>query len=188
VRFENGTWKFTNDSDAKTLENIDTNPNAFVKDKSATFLMKSKGMNMGIYINPKEWVNYPTKINPAIEYTFLNKSADGEIVGMFTLEKLNIATLKNLKEVLISTIKSKSDYFKLITSEYRTVNNLKILYMRYKINTKGIDFEYEGYYYLNDDGYCGLISFTSQKNFDKEKSKMDSFINCLVEHKLDPKA
>jgi hypothetical protein len=155
VRFENGTWKFTNDSDAKTLENIDTNPNAFVKDKSATFLMKSKGMNMGIYINPKEWVNYPTKINPAIEYTFLNKSADGEIVGMFTLEKLNIATLKNLKEVLIS---------------------------------KGIDFEYEGYYYLNDDGYCGLISFTSQKNFDKEKSKMDSFINCLVEHKLDPKA
>ena len=62
VLFDNGTWKFVNESDAKVLETIVTNNNVFEKTKTASFLMKSKKMDVGVYFDPKNG-NLPHRIS-----------------------------------------------------------------------------------------------------------------------------
>jgi hypothetical protein len=52
--------------------------------------------------------------------------------------------------------------------------------MRYIANTKGMDFEYQGYFYITESGYCSALTYSQQKNFEKLKPKMDAFINGLV--------
>jgi hypothetical protein len=44
---------------------------------------------------------------------------------MFVSESIEIPTLKNLKDLQVSLIEKRADYFKLKESEYRTVNGLK---------------------------------------------------------------
>lgn len=179
ILFENGTWKFVNESDAKTLETITTNETAFSKDKSATFLLKSKKVDAGIYFDPKTWKTTSLLKSPFVEYAFINPENDG-LIGMFVSESIEIPTLKNLKDLQVSIIEKRADYFKLKESEYRTVNGLKVLYMRYIANTKGMDFEYQGYFYITESGYCSALTYSQQKNFEKLKPKMDAFINGLV--------
>lgn len=62
VLFDNKTWRFVNESDEKTLDEIETNETAFVKSKESTFLLKSKKIEAGIYINQKngELLKHPT--------------------------------------------------------------------------------------------------------------------------------
>lgn len=43
-----------------------------------------------------------------------------------------------------------------------------------------MDFHYIGNYYLTEDGYCNLVAFTYEKEFEKSKSEMLNFINGLV--------
>ena len=78
---------------------------------------------------------------------------------------------------------NRADYFKLKESEYRTVNGLKVLYLRYIANTKGLDFEYQTYAFLTDNGYCSVTSYAFAKNFDQNKAELDRFLNGLVEVK-----
>ena len=75
------------------------------------------------------------------------------------------------------------EYFKLKESEYRTVNGLKVLYLRYIANAKGLDFEYQMYAYLTENGYCSVTSYTFAKYFDQNKAELDRFLNGLVETK-----
>jgi hypothetical protein len=84
---------------------------------------------------------------------------------MFVSESIEIPTLKNLKDLQVSLIEKRADYFKLKESEYRTVNGLKVLYMRYIANTKGMDFEYQGYFYITESGYCSALTYSQQKKF-----------------------
>ena len=88
VLFDNGTWKFVNDSDTKTLETITTNENIFTKDKNATFLFRSKKIDAGIYINPKVWKNTNAFKSPTIEYAFINNLSNN-IFGIFATEWKN---------------------------------------------------------------------------------------------------
>ena len=180
VLFENGTWKFVNDSDAKTLETITTNETAFTKDKNATFLFRSRKINAGIYINPKMWKNTDAFKSPTIEYAFIN-NISSNIFGIFTAENVEIASLKNLKDILISSTQNRADYYRLKESEYRTVNGLKVLYLRYAVNTKGLDFEYVTYSYLTNNGYCAVTGYTFAKNFEESKSQLMDLLNGLVE-------
>lgn len=179
ILLDNKTWRFVNESDEKALETIATNENTFQKDKNSTFLIKSKKIDAGIYINPKIWKTTNLLKNPYLEYTFISE-ANEQLIGMFVTEKIEIQTLKNLKDLQISLLEKRADYFRLEEAEYRTLNDLDVLYLRYIANTKGIDFEYEGYYYLTDEGYCAVSCYTTQKQFEKLKPIMDVFINGLV--------
>ena len=75
--------------------------------------------------------------------------------------------MKNLKELIVTSTKNRADYFRLKESEYRTVNGLKVLYLRYIANTKGIDFEYQMYAYLANGGYCSVSGYAYAKYFDQ---------------------
>lgn len=178
VLFDNGTWKFVNESDAITLETITTNDFIFKKNKYAKSLMRSKKMDVGIYFNPEIWKASREKIGPYVEYMFRANSED-QLVGLMITEKIQIKTLKNLKDILLTSVQKSADYFRLKESEYRNVNGLKVLYLRYIANTKGLDFEYVANYYLSDFGYCGIVAFASQSNFDKNSTQLQDLLNGI---------
>ena len=185
VLFENGTWRFVNESDNETLETIKTNPNIFTKDVEATFLMRSKKLDVGIFYNPKKWKlanRNPTKI---IEYIFTDAKFPEEGVAIMMSEKVPIPTLKNLKDIIISSVQKNVDYFRLKESEYRTVNGLKVLCLRYIANTKGIDFEYLGYYQILESGYSGIATFSMMKDFERFQPQFEEFLNGFSAVKKD---
>ncbi len=182
VLFDNGTWKFANDSDAKVLETITNNETPFTKDKASTFLYRCKKVNAGIYVNPKIWKITDAFKAPMIEYAFTN-NLNSSIFGIVVSETAEIGSLKNLKELIVISTQNRADYFKLKESEYRTVNGLKVLYLRYLVNTKGLDFEYQTYAYLTENGYCAITGYAFAKNFDQSKAELDRFLNGLVETK-----
>lgn len=179
VLFDNGTWKFVNESDAKVLETIVTNNNLFEKPKTASFLMKSKKLDVGVYFDPKKWKLATQNISPHVEYFFTDRSNTEGSFGFMMTEKVQIATLKNLKELIIENVKRNVDFFRLKESEYRTVNGMKVLYIRYAANTKGMDFEYAGNYYINSDGYAGVVGFSSQKMFENSFGAIQELINGI---------
>ncbi len=179
VLFDNGTWRFVNESDAKSLETIITNNIPFQKSSDASFLMRSKRMNMGVYFNPNKWKVSPYAASPYTEYLFSKTNGDDQLVAFLITEKIQIPTLKNLKDIIIINIQKNADFFRLKESEYRTVNGLKVLYLRYIANTKGIDFEYVANYHINEEGYAGIIAFSNQKNFDKNLAQMMELLNGI---------
>ena len=179
VLFDNGTWKFVNESDAKALETTITNNNLFEKSRNASFLMKSKKMDVGVYFDPKKWKLATQNISPHVEYFFAERSSNDGYFGFMITEKVQIATLKNLKDLIIENVNRNVDYFRLKESEYRTVNGVKVLYIRYAANTKGMDFEYAGNYYINSDGYAGVVGFSSQKMFENSFGAIQELINGI---------
>jgi len=84
-----------------------------------------------------------------------------------------------LKELIIENVNRNVDFFRLKESEYRTVNGMKVLYIRYAANTKGMDFEYAGNYYINSDGYAGVVGFSSQKMFENSFGAIQELINGI---------
>ena len=181
VLFDNKTWRFVNESDEKTLDEIPTNDAPFTKSAGATFLLKSKKVDAGIYFNPKKWKTIKMSILPTAEYTFQNLSNPNVmILSCFTSEMAPIQTLKNLRDIILSSVQSKSDYFRLNTSEYRTVNGIPVLFIDYSLNTKGLDFRYIGNYYITEEGYSTVVTFTYEKEFEKNKKELQDFINGLV--------
>ena len=180
VLFDSGTWKFVHDTDKKLLENINSNDEIFTKNSESTFLVRSKRLNIGFYFNPKEWKISTQTRNPYMEFMFNDVGGDSTLAAFLLTENLEIPTYKNLKDILISGVQSRVDYFRLKESEYRTVNGLKVLYMRYIANVKGLDFEYSGYYYLEKTGYSGIVAFSSQSKFEMNLPKIEKLLNGLT--------
>ncbi|KFC20850.1 hypothetical protein [Epilithonimonas lactis] len=181
VLLENKTWRFVNETDEKTLSDIQTNETPVIKSSASTFLMRSKKVDAGIYINPKKWKTIKMSVLPTAEYTFQSLiDPSTMILGSLMSENAPIQTLKNLRDILLGSIQSEADYFKLNKSEYRTVNGIKVLFIDYSLNTSGMDFHYIGNYYLTEDGYCNVVVFSYEKDFEKNQSEMLHLINGLV--------
>ncbi|MFL9835484.1 hypothetical protein [Chryseobacterium terrae] len=180
VLFDNKTWKFINESDEKTLEEIKDNTQSFSKSKDATFLMKSKKTDAGVYFNPKKWKIVSSDLpSPYMDYLFAN-SSNANLFVIFGSENAPVQTLKNLKDLVIAGVQRNTDYFKLKESEYRTVNNIKVLYLNYVANIKGIDFEYLANYYLTSEGYTSLMAYTFANKFEENKAELETFINGIT--------
>jgi len=180
VLFDNKTWRFVNESDEKTLDENETNENPFTKSNEATFLLKSKRVDAGIYFNPKKWKTIKNDIAPTAEYVFQN-TVNQLILGAFITENVPVPTLKSLKEFKISSIEKSADFFRLNKSEYRTVNGVKVLFLDYLANLKGMDFHYISNYYITEDGYASIVVYTFEKQYAESKTELENFINGLVQ-------
>lgn len=180
VLFDNKTWRFTNETDEKQQNSIITNDNPFSKSEDATFLLRSSKIDAGIYINPKKWKTSSVKLG-SLEYSFeFKKSQNSATMAGLSTDNVPIQTLKNLRDLVLANIQKSVDYFKLINSEYRTVNGNKVIFAEYAANRQGIDFHYVANFYLNENGFCNAIAFTYEKDFEKNKAELLSFINGLV--------
>ncbi len=181
ILFDNKTWRFVNETDEKTLDQIETNEKPFLKSVEANFLLKSKRIDAGIYINSKKWKLAKTSNFPTAEYTFQNsENPNVMMMGCFISEIVPIQTLKNLLELKEANLQGSVDFFKINKSEYRTINGISVLFLDYSVNTKGIDFRYIVNYYLTEEGYASSIAFSYENNFEKSYDEMQNFINGLV--------
>jgi hypothetical protein len=72
ILYNNGTWKYVNDSIILKPE-IKLNEKEFSKDKSSTFLVKSKILNLGVWLNPVKWSFEKGESAESREYKFQEK-------------------------------------------------------------------------------------------------------------------
>ncbi len=177
ILYNDGTWKYQNE-DVTLEKEIPTNSNIFEKDKASTFLLKSKKLNTGIYINPKKWSFKKATNNPEAEYEFQLK--DGDLYGMVITEKVEIP-LETLKSIALENGKAVAPDLKIIKEEYRIVNGLKVLLLHMNGTMQGIKFSYYGYYFSNANGTVQLITYTSQNLLDSYKSESEKLLNGFVE-------
>jgi hypothetical protein len=180
ILYEDGTWKFLNDSNSILDDTIIAiNKKEFIKDKNSTFLVKSKKLNIGIWINPKNWSFTKGTENDASEFKFQRKG--GDLYGMLIAEKTQIS-IESLKNIAINNAKSVSPDIKVIKEEYRNVNGIQVLLLQMSGTIQGFRFTYYGYYYSNANGTIQLLTYSGENLFPQFLGDMEEFLNGLVEY------
>ncbi len=97
VLYSNGTYAYVNEEDAAAVD-IPTSPKTFTKTENASFLLKSKKVNVGFWLDPKLWSFGESKENPDAEYEVVLKGED--LYGVIITEKIEVP-LETLKNVAI---------------------------------------------------------------------------------------
>ncbi len=178
----NGTWKYSEVSSGQnpiSMDSLKTNKDKFIKISQATFLVKSKNFNVGIFINPAKWIFETHKDNEKTpEYKFSLKSGEG--YAMMVTEKTQV-DLENMRQIALVNAQKASLDVKETDAEYRVVNNIKILCLKFEGTIKGIKFVYFGYYFSNSNGTVQLISYSSRQYFESIQKDLENFLNGIVE-------
>jgi len=178
ILYDDGTWKYLNES---IIENvvIPINEKEFLKDKQSTFLVKSKNLNIGIWINPKSWSFTKGTENDAFEFQFQKKG--GDLYAVLISEKMQIP-IETLKDIAIENAKGVAPDIKVIKEEYRSVNGIQVLMMQMSGTIQGMRFTYYGYYYSNSNGTIQLLTYTGENLFPNYLNDIEEFLNGLVEN------
>lgn len=179
VLFNDGKWKYVKDSIASSNK-IPTNNKLFIKDQNASFLVKSRKFNIGVWIDPKIWSFSKMGEDEASEYRFERKGGGDEIYGLLISEKVSLP-LESIGRVALINAKKVSPDVQMIKNEYRTVNGKKLICMQMGGTIEGIKFRYFGYYYSNKNGTIQLLTYTFENLFDSYANEMEAFLNGMVE-------
>ena len=177
ILYKGGSWSYVNDSIIESPK-ISVNNKKFFKSKKSTFLVKSKNLNVGIWINPKSWSFTKGTENDAFEFQFQKKGDD--LYAMLISEKIQIP-IETLKAIAIENAKRVASNIKVIKEEYRNVNGIKVLMMQMSGTIQGIKFTYYGYYYTNSNGTIQFLSYTGENLFTNYQYSIEEFLNGLIE-------
>lgn len=175
--YDDGSWKYLNEDQLSEKE-ISTNTIIFKKDKESNFLIKSKKLNVGFWLNPKLWSFDRPSENTDGEYNLRLKGAD--LYGMIITEKVEIP-LETLKNLALKKAMNAAPDAKIVKEEYRIVNGIKVLLLQINATVQGVKFTYYGYYFSNTNGTVQLITYTSKNLFEGYKPKMETLLNGIVE-------
>lgn len=174
--YDDGTWKYTNEKIADETE-IKVNDKSFTKDDKSSFVVKSSKVDIGIWINPKDWNFSKNSSNEDAEFQFQKKGED--LYGMLIAEKLQIP-ITTLRDVAIQNARNVSTDMKVIHEEYRNVNGIKVLMMQMAGTIQGMRISYLGYYYSNESGTIQLLTYTGESLLNNYKKDIEIFLNGLV--------
>ena len=176
ILFEDGTWVYQSEDLFKKNE-IPVNEKKYKKEKNSNFLLKSNKLNIGFWLNPKEWAFKKAVENPVAEYELHLKK--GDLYALVITEKIEIP-LETLKGIALENGKSVAPDLKIVKEEYRNVNDTKVLLLQMDGTTQGIKVTYYGYYYSNYQGTVQFITYTSQNLFKELKEECERFLNSFV--------
>jgi hypothetical protein len=179
ILYSNGTWKYEKEDTAKTVV-IRTNKKKFEKEKDAGFQITSKKINIGVWINPKEWNFEKSTGDDASEFNFEKKGED--LFAMLITERTAMPLL-TLKDMAIRNAKKAALDVKLINEEYRNVNGIDVLMLQMAGTIQGVKFTYLGYYYTSAGGSSQFVTYTASNLFEHYKSDMEELLNGLEEIK-----
>ena len=174
--YDNGTWKYANEKDDAEAE-IKLNDKPYTKDKNSTFVVKSKKVNIGIWIDPKDWSFTKTSSNEHAEFQFQKKGED--LYAMLIAEKMEIS-LEALKNIAVQNAKAAAPDIKVVSEEYRNVNGIKVLMIQMAGTVQGMKLVYCGYYYSNDSGTIQLLTYTGENLLKNYHNDIETFLNGLV--------
>lgn len=175
--YQDGSWKYVNENLIEDAE-IQMNLNEFEKSEKSSFLLRSNVLNVGFWLNPKEWSFKKAQDNEGAEYELQLK--DGDLYGMIISEQVEIP-LESLRTIAVDNAKTAAPDTKIVKEEYRTVNGKKVLMMQMDGTMQGIKFSYLGYYYSNSNGTVQFITYTSQNLLKRYRSKCENLLNGFVE-------
>lgn len=179
------TWKFVNKATEDLYENTVMNSTSYTTPKTALLLVQSKRVDAGFYYNPKKW----TILKEQHEYSHgefalqgvLNKDLFASF-GSFPLE--NNATLKNVKDIVLTGFLMNPSHYKVKRTEFRTVNGVEMFYIKY--HDIDLDYDIIHYYVINDDKTCAQISAGSpEKQFASSEKDLQDFLNGLIKVKTE---
>ena len=176
ILFSDGTWRYAN-LEVEETKPIPTNPQTFEKDKSASFMLKSKKAKVGFWLDPKQWSFQQATDNPDAEYDLQLKGED--LFGMIITEKMEIP-LESLKSIAFENGRAAAPDLEIVKEEYRNVNGIKVLCLQMNGTLQGIKFAYYGYYYSNEGGTVQFITFTSQQLLKSYEKDCEKLLNGLV--------
>ncbi|WP_324721242.1 hypothetical protein [Salinimicrobium sp. HB62] len=174
--YSDGTYAYVNAEDAEAVT-IPTNPEKFTRSENASFLLKSKRMDMGFYLDPKLWSFGESRENPDAEYEVVLKGED--LYGVIITEKIEVP-LETLKNIAVENARQIAPDIRIVEQEYRTVNNQKVLYLRLDGTMDGMKISYSGYFYSDASGTVQFITFTAQNLVEEYKEASQQLINGLV--------
>ncbi len=177
VLYEDGTWKYVNEEEL-TVKEIPTNPTEFTRSKKSTFLLKSKRLHVGFWLDPKKWSFKKATDNEDAEFEFQLK--DGDLYGMVISEKIEIP-LETLKSIALENGQAAAPDLQIVKEEYRSVNGMKVLMLQMDGTMQGINFSFFGYYYSNENGTIQFVTYTSQNLLQEYKKVTEELLNGFVE-------
>lgn len=177
ILYKNGSWVYVDGSKAEAKE-LAVNKTKFKKDDLSTFLVKSNKINIGIWINPKEWSFSKEGNNEDSEYTFQKR--DNDLYALFISEKISIP-LESLKDIAVENAKKAAPDARIIFEEMRNVNGNNVLMLKISATIQGIKILYTGYYYSNTNGTIQLITYTSDNLAAAYTTDIETFLNGLTE-------
>jgi len=177
ILYTNGTWEYVNVPSDETVE-IKTNPEAFRRDGASSFQVKSKKLNIGVWINPKEWSFEKGGDEDASEYSFQKKGED--VYAMLITERTSIP-LMTLRDIAFENARSAAPDIRLVSEEYRNVNGNQVLMMQLAGTIQGLEFIYYGYYFSNSNGTVQFVAYSGMSLFNEYKQDMENILNGLVE-------
>ncbi|NTW23989.1 MAG: hypothetical protein HGA37_04765 [Lentimicrobium sp.] len=176
ILYTNGTWEYVSEPTPDNVE-IRTNPAAFKKGVNSTFQVKSKKVDLGVWINPKTWEFEKAADGGAAEFMFQKKGED--VYAMLITERTTIPLI-NLRDIAIQNAKEAAPDIVLSDEEYRNVNGLDVLMLRMTGTIQGIEFTYYGYYFSDESGTTQFVTYTSVDLFDAYKADMEALLNGMV--------
>jgi hypothetical protein len=177
VLYKDGRWAYVNAPPDENRE-IAVNKTEFRKDTASTFLVKSSKVNIGVWINPKEWVFSKGPENEDSEYTFQKR--DDDLYALLLTEKTPIP-LETLKDIALENARKVAADARITSEEYRTVNGVKILMLKMAATIQGIKISYMGYYYSNANGTIQFLTYTSDNLAESFSGEIEKLLNGLTE-------
>ncbi len=170
-----GTWHygtFSEDTD------ISVNNRQYKKHWNSDFLVKSSVTDVGFWIDPKKWKF--SKGSSEDEYEYLFEHESYELFGMAIVERIAIP-FEMMEEIVISNAKSGGiENLVINRTEFRNVNNNKILYIEYSGSIYDMELNY--HIYILSAKNVGTVQFTAwtvPELKDRYINEIESFLNGI---------
>ena len=179
VLYNDGRWSYLTRDSVNMLE-VTTNPTPFKKSDNATFLIKSKRVNIGCWIDPEIWSFQEVATHNAAEFELYNESMG--LYGMIITENLELP-LESLANIAFDNARKAAPDAKLTSKEIRNVNGLRVLKMEMTGTIQDIAFAYYGYYYTSEATSVQFLLWSSVDTVNEHKAAIEELLNGFVEVK-----
>ena len=176
ILYKDGRWIYA-DKDSVKTDDIPLNNKSFGKSKTASFLVKSKRINIGCWIDPKVWKFRSAETPSAAEFEF--DHVNGSLYGLIISENLDIPT-ESLANLAVNNAREAAPDIKVTAKEYRIVNGTKVLMLRMAGTIEDIRFSYYGYYFAADGGAMQFLVYSSDTFMDENIDTVEQLLNGFV--------
>lgn len=169
VLYTNGTWKFIEEPVIVADEGDTIVANT---PDGASFELKGELPKFRIRINPAKWEI--KKGEEGVSYIF--KFRRGDAYVMLIAEEYELP-IDQLLQVAVKTALKNAPDLKVVKTQNRVINNIKLKSMQMEGTVAGIKAGYFSYYYSNSGGTIQLVGFTAKKLYPKYQPEIEELLN-----------
>ncbi|NVO21003.1 MAG: hypothetical protein HXX13_14980 [Bacteroidetes bacterium] len=173
---EDGTWIYAPEEQGNTSSEIAA---IYSKPKDAKYVMESKRINYGIWLNKNKWICSDTEKDQTNPTEFKFRLMGEDAYAMTIAERIEVQIDTLVKIAFQNAVDAAPDV-KLIKDEWRKVNGVDLRFLQMEGTISGIRFVYLGYYYSDKNGSLQFLTYTSSNLLARYRSEMESLLNGLV--------